>query len=175
MDADTPPKLTSTQEDYLEIIFQLEREKGSARAKDIAAGLGVSRPTVTSALQGLAKRKLIDYEPYGVFRLTPAGTAVAKEIFHRHVVLREFFRNVLQLEIDVAEDAACRCEHALNPHVMQRLGEFLLYLERSGFQESDWRESYRELLRRSPHPGKPNAQRLSELVAHWHTDSQKTS
>jgi DtxR family Mn-dependent transcriptional regulator len=41
-------------EDYLEAIFNLDREKRGVRVRDIAKRLGVRMPTVTSMLTQLA-------------------------------------------------------------------------------------------------------------------------
>ena len=145
MTAKTVRTLTSTQEDYLEAIFRLEKANGAARARDIADALGVSRPTVTSALRTLAERNYIGYEPYSLVRLTPEGEAVAKEIFHRHVVLEAFFREILKLDPQTADTTACQCEHAVNNEVITRLGQFVLFLEEKGFHDGDWRQEYEEL------------------------------
>lgn len=140
--------LTSTQEDYLEVIFRLEKQNGAARARDIAEGLGVSRPSVTSALKTLAERSFIQYEPYSLIRLTPEGEAVAREIFHRHVVLESFFREVLKLDPETSDQVACRCEHAVDADIIHRLGRFVLYLEQIGFHETDWLEVYEDMKRK---------------------------
>ncbi|HED01190.1 MAG TPA: metal-dependent transcriptional regulator, partial [Proteobacteria bacterium] len=42
--------LTSTMEDYLEAIFNLEQEVKAVRVKDIAGRMGVKLPTVTGML-----------------------------------------------------------------------------------------------------------------------------
>ena len=64
------PELTSNLEDYLEVIFLLEQEQKSARAKDIADRLGVQRASVTGALQSLSQKGLINYHPYSSVTLT---------------------------------------------------------------------------------------------------------
>ncbi len=43
--------LTSAMEDYLETIFDLDRQKKVVRVKDIAKRLSVKMPTVTSMLK----------------------------------------------------------------------------------------------------------------------------
>ncbi len=137
--------LTSKQEDYLEAIFLLEKQNGAARARDIAEALGVSRPAVTSTLRTLADKELIQYEPYSLVRLTANGQTLAEEVFHRHAVLESFFRDVLHLDQGTAESSACGCEHSVNEEVVNRLGQFLVYLKASGFHEQDWRKAYARL------------------------------
>lgn len=148
------PVLSSTQEDYLESIFKLEETLGAARSRDIAEDLGVSRSTVTSALKGLAARGLVEYEPYSLVRLTEAGKVIARDIAHRHFILGEFFHRVLQLEPEHADAVACKVEHAVDQDVIKRLGQFVLYIERSGLPWQNWRQEYARIMADAPHPGK---------------------
>ena len=53
-------KLSSTLEDYLEAIFRLEKTKRTARVRDIAQTVGVSKSTVSAALKSLAGKNLVD-------------------------------------------------------------------------------------------------------------------
>lgn len=152
MSAENTP-LSNTLEDYLVAIFHLEMERGAARSRDIAEAQGVSRSTVTSALKALAARGLIEYQPYSLVRLTPQGEPLAREIAHRNMILRRLFGDVLQLDRPLAEATACRVEHAVDAQVIKRLGQFLLYLERTGLQLDRWREDYAACMRRKPHPG----------------------
>ncbi|MFH1140008.1 MAG: metal-dependent transcriptional regulator [Pseudomonadota bacterium] len=122
------PRLSSQLEDYLEAICFLQKQDRVARAKDIAERLGVTRPSVTSALKSLAENGLISHEPYSYVVLTPAGEAVAEEITRRHGVLRDFFENFLSLPPDQADANACRVEHAVDSEAMDRLVAFLEFL-----------------------------------------------
>ena len=56
--------ITPTMEDYLEAIFNLSKEKGAIRVRDIARKLDVKMPTVTNMLKTLSEGGLIDYEKY---------------------------------------------------------------------------------------------------------------
>ena len=72
--------LTPAMEDYLEAIYNLDKEKRVVRVKDIAKTLGVKMPTVTNMLKTLSKRELIDYEKYEYLELTKKGHRIGKEI-----------------------------------------------------------------------------------------------
>ena len=145
--------MTTTLEDYLVAIFKLEMANGVARSSDIAEAQGVSRSTVTSALKGLAARGLIEYSPYSHIRLTPLGVPLAREIAHRNMILTRFFREVLMLDQDLADATACRVEHAVDARVIKRLGQFILYLERSDIDLERWLADYERLIKKNPHPG----------------------
>ena len=53
-------------EDYLEQILMLLEKKGHARSVDIAAGLDVSKPSVSVAMKRLKERELITVDDGGL-------------------------------------------------------------------------------------------------------------
>ena len=135
-------ELSSNLEDYLETIYHLERESRVARAKDIAERLKVSRASVTGALKTLGEKGLINYEPYSYVTLTKRGQGIASEIDRRHRVLKGFFQNILQLGAEVSDANACRVEHAMDQEAINRLVDFLAFLEQCPRTGPDWLESF---------------------------------
>ena len=125
----TTETLSASLEDYLEAILHIIRQKQAARAKDISKRLKVSSSSVTGALHSLAERQLINYEPYDVITLTAKGMAVAKDVVHRHEVLRDFFVKVLAVGEADADEAACLIEHAVQPTLMERFIQFVKFVE----------------------------------------------
>ena len=117
-------ELTSSKEDCLEAIWALERQDGVARVRDIAARLEVGKSAVTAALKSLAKRELVNYDPYQFITLTDRGRELAREVARRRQVLRRFLTEILGLEAEVAEANACRMEHVVDNVVLQRLIDF---------------------------------------------------
>ncbi len=122
-------ELSASLEDYLEAIFHLVAEKHVARSRDIAERLKVNRSSVTGALQSLSEKGLVHYEPYEAITLTRGGKSVARDIVRRHEVLRDFLVKVLSVEVVKADEAACRMEHAVPSQVLDRLIEFVEFLE----------------------------------------------
>ncbi|MHC4716190.1 MAG: metal-dependent transcriptional regulator [Planctomycetota bacterium] len=135
-------KLNASAEDYLEAIFQLVAESGSARTGEIARLLGVHKSTVTGALHSLADKDLVEYSPYAAAQLTARGRRVAGEIVRRHHVLHRFLREVLLLDEAVAEANACRIEHGLDREVVDRLVACIESGE-DGQSRSEWVERFR--------------------------------
>ena len=123
------PHLSESLEDYLETIFLLIREQAVARSRDIAARLNVNKSSVTGALQALAERALVNYEPYGYVTLTPAGADAAQKVLRRHEALRDFLVKVLSIDEAEADANACRMEHAVSKAVVDRLVEFADFVE----------------------------------------------
>lgn len=113
--------LSPSLEDYLQAIFWTVAAKGTARAKDIARQLGVKASSVTGALQALAEKQYVHYQPYEAVTLTGEGFDEAARVAQRHSVVREFFTGVLGLDDAAAEEKACRMEHSLGEDVTDRL------------------------------------------------------
>jgi len=128
--------LSASLEDYLEAIFNIAKQSKIARSKDIAKLLGVSKASVTGALRLLKDKGLANYKPYGYVTLTETGQAAAAEVVRKHDVLKSFFIEVLGVEPDVAQNAACKAEHALGPNIIVRLlhfSEFASESNKNGF------------------------------------------
>jgi DtxR family Mn-dependent transcriptional regulator len=113
--------LSASLEDYLEAILNLSTKDGHAHSKDIAERLNVARPSVTGALRTLKKKGLADYKPYGSVTLTKTGRKAARKVARKHEIIKSFFVDVLGVENETAQQAACKAEHALGPEVISKL------------------------------------------------------
>ncbi|AQQ09270.1 Manganese transport regulator [Sedimentisphaera cyanobacteriorum] len=122
-------KLTSGLEDYLEAIYLIQEKEGSARVKQIAGRMGVRAASVTGALQSLSAKGLIHYTPYEHIRLTQNGRNEAVRVESRHRLLKRFFEDVLCVEEQKAEEAACKCEHELHQEIYDKFASLMYFLE----------------------------------------------
>jgi DtxR family Mn-dependent transcriptional regulator len=132
--------LTASLEDYLEAIYQLARENKAARAKEISKRLGVNRSSVTGALHALSQRKLVNYAPYDIATLTPEGERVAANISHRHLILKDFFTKVLGVNASEADDSACKMEHIVSEKILNRLAQFVDFIQVCPRLDINWIE-----------------------------------
>lgn len=144
-------KLSESMEDYLETILSLEQEHKVARAKDIADRMGVLRGTVTGALKSLAEKGLINYEPYSFITLTPKGRAIGREVTRRHGIIRNFLQQVLDLDAGSAEQNACRMEHAMDRAAIDRLVQFIEYIQYCPRTGGDWVAGFTDYYSHSNH------------------------
>lgn len=138
--------LTDTLENYLEAIFRLEEERGFARVRDISNSLSVAKSAVTTALQSLSEKGLVDYEPYEPVTLSEEGRRRAERIVLRHRVIEDFLRNVLGLEAERADSMACGMEHAIDRDALERLVCFLAFVGRRREDGQSWLEEFREFI-----------------------------
>ena len=122
-------KLSASLEDYLEAIYNIAKDKGAAKAKDISVRLEVNSSSVTGALRALSKRGLVNYAPYDLISLTPEGNILAKDLVTRHESLYKFFISILAIDKPDAEDAACKIEHVIPRTVLNRLINFAAFCE----------------------------------------------
>jgi DtxR family Mn-dependent transcriptional regulator len=134
--------LSASLEDYLEAIYNIIQKKQGVRAKDISKEIGVSRSSVTGALHALSEKELINYAPYDTISLTRAGRKLAKDIVRKHVVLRDFFVTVLGIERKVAEETACRMEHEISDLVLERLVQFVEFIDTCPRAGTRWVEAF---------------------------------
>ena len=116
--------LSASLEDYLEAILNVADKDGMARSKDIAAVLDVARPSVTGALKLLAKKGLVNYQPYGYVTLTQTGNVQAAKVAKKHDIIKSFFMDILGVDAPVAHKAACKAEHLLGPTIVSRMRDF---------------------------------------------------
>ena len=116
--------LSASQEDYLEAILNVADASGVARSTDIAVSLGVAKPSVTGAIKLLAHRGLVNYKPYGCVTFTQKGFSQAGRVAQRHEIIKTFFVDVLGVDADIAQKAACKAEHLLGPVIISRMRDF---------------------------------------------------
>lgn len=117
--------LTHSLEDYLEIIYIIEKNEGIVRITDIANALSFSKASVSQAISLLKSENLVVQARYGKIKLTSEGLEQAKFIYSRHKMLSEFFSKVLNVSPRVAETDACRAEHILSVETLKNIEIFL--------------------------------------------------
>ena len=118
-------KLTPNMENYLETVFVLQREHGHAHVRDIAKTMRIKMPSVTEALRKLKRANLINYERYSSVTLTPRGKSIAQKVIKRHQVLYKFLHEILGVDKSVAEEDACKIEHATSRQTLKKLKQFV--------------------------------------------------
>ena len=118
--------LSATQKRYLFAIGKLGLEGNEVVSKDIAAYLGVKRPSASKMLTVLTENGLIEKEYYGKVLLTQQGLRLANGLYTNYMLLYEYFHTYLGVgEADSEHDAlSCVCE--LSPDGLQRMASHAL-------------------------------------------------
>ena len=111
-------------EDYLEAILMLQEEKGYARSVDIAARLGVTKPSVSFAMKKLRENGYIIMDEENLISLTPTGDGIARRICDRHRTITNFLIS-LGVESATAREDACKMEHDLSEASYEAMRRYL--------------------------------------------------
>lgn len=122
---------TATAEDYVELIADLLREEGEARAVDLARRMGVSQPTVTATIRRLQRDGLVETKPYRGLFLTEEGERLAKAAKARHDLVVRFLL-ALGLDPETAEADAEGLEHHVSEKALEAFARFLAERETPG-------------------------------------------
>lgn len=101
-------------EEYLESILDIEEKDGIAKTSAIAKCMKVAPASVTEALQTLADKGFVHYEPYKGATLTELGREMARKVKRRHRLLEVFLNDVLHINRENIHDEACKMEHTLS-------------------------------------------------------------
>ncbi len=117
--------LTSREEDYLEAIYLLTGRHVAVGLTDVARELGVTLPTVKSAVTRLKERGLVDQKHYGKIVLNPMGHKIGAEIYRAHRALRVFLNEILRVPLEISETEACLMEHAISKDTLKKLECFV--------------------------------------------------
>jgi DtxR family manganese transport transcriptional regulator len=115
---------TETAEDYVELIADLIEQKGEARLVDLADYLGVTKPTVTNAIQRLQRDGYVESAPYRAIFLTAKGRDLAATSRDRHRVVREFLI-ALGVEAETADADAEGIEHHVSEQTLTAFRRFV--------------------------------------------------
>lgn len=114
-------ELTAPVEDYLKIIYDIEREEDAAATNDIAQRLQIAPASVSGMVRRLAGQGLVDYERYRGVRLTESGRRAALRTIRRHRVIEAYLVQALGYSWDVVHEEAERLEHAASDDLIDRM------------------------------------------------------
>lgn len=112
-------------EDYLEAILRLREQKGFVRSVDIAALLGVTKPSVSFAMKKLRENGYITMAEDNLITLTETGAEIALRVYNRHKTLVTFLTSIGVSEETAREDA-CKIEHDISEETFEALRRQLL-------------------------------------------------
>ncbi|MBR1528482.1 MAG: metal-dependent transcriptional regulator [Oscillospiraceae bacterium] len=117
--------LHESGEDYLETIYLLSKKKDFLRSIDIATELNYSKASISRAMKLLREAGLITMGEDGQIKLTKAGHQKATEVYSRHTLLTDFFKDELGVNEITAEKDACRIEHVISEETFLRLRAYM--------------------------------------------------
>lgn len=117
---------------YLMTIAELHKERGYARAVDVAEQMGISRSAAHLGLKALKSKGLVIEDERHFYRLPDDSLLLAHHIMGNRSLLVRFFSEILGTPEDEAEQNACLIEHILTEDAAQRLLAFVKMLTEDG-------------------------------------------
>ena len=117
--------LSSSMEDYLREIYVLALKSEEVRVTDVAKVLGISKPSVNRAMNGLKEQGYIEHEHYGSIRLTEEGVQAGKNIYDTYKVVYKFLTDILDIPPSDAEIEAHLLEHDISKNTRKKLKKFM--------------------------------------------------
>jgi DtxR family Mn-dependent transcriptional regulator len=119
--ANTQDDLSGPVEDYLKVIYDVERRTGAAATNEIAQRLSVAAASVSGMIRRLAEQGLVSHEPYRGVRLTETGRRAALRTLRRHRVIECYLTEALGYKWDGVHEEAERLEHAASDELIERM------------------------------------------------------
>ena len=113
-----------TIEDYVELVYDLQKSKKIVHTNDIAFALDINPASVTEIFQKLNEEGYINYEKYTGARLTKKGRELAINTKRKHNIITEFLV-ILGVDKKIAEIDACEMEHIIHPTTLETIIKFV--------------------------------------------------
>lgn len=111
-------------ENYLEALYILSLQTGHVRSVDIANRLELSRASVSKAVKKLEEEGHLIMESDGELVLTESGLAIGRNIDEKHRALKQLLIH-MGVSDGIAEEDACKIEHALSDETFDCLKAYL--------------------------------------------------
>ena len=129
--------LTSSMEDYLEMIYRSCSQDGYSRVGKVSEMLHVKPSSASKMIFKLADMGYIRYDRYEIIRLTEAGQKAGAALLRRHTVIEEFLR--LVGSPNVLEETEL-IEHSLSPSTVENLQALIEYFHSDAQAEGKYRK-----------------------------------
>jgi DtxR family transcriptional regulator, Mn-dependent transcriptional regulator len=119
----TPTDLrpTPTIEDYLAIIYVMERDEGEVIAARLAESLEVAPPTVTVTLKRMERDGWLAALPAKGIHLTDKGCEAARSVIRRHMLTEWMLARMLKVPWSRVHAEAHQIEHTISDEIESRM------------------------------------------------------
>jgi len=112
---------TETIEDYLQLIYTMQREGAPIIAARIKERKGVSAPTAWATLKRMERDGLLSLGRGHRIELSNQGQELAESIIRRHMLAERLLTDILKLDWADVHDEAHKMEHAISPLIEKQI------------------------------------------------------
>lgn len=116
-------ELTSSMEDYLEMICRLMQNTEIVRVQTLSRSLHVNPSSVSKMMRILDEKGFIKFERYGYIMLTTKGRQTGNYLLHRHQILHRFLclLNDSENELEQVE----KIEHFIDKRTVKNIEKLM--------------------------------------------------
>ena len=112
---------TPTIEDYLGVMYTLDRDGESIIGAKLSELLEVSAPTVTVTLKRMIRDNWITMDPDKEIHLTKKGAAAAASIIRKHMLTEWMLSRILDVPWSQVHEEAHKIEHSISTDVAEKM------------------------------------------------------
>lgn len=128
--------LSSSMEDYLEMIYRLASNKGYTRISDLSIALNVQPPSASKMVQKLSDLAYLHYQKYGLIELSESGKLLGEYLLYRHETIDKFL-HMLGVKEGILEETE-KIEHNLSKETVNKISCLLTFWD----EHPDVQEEY---------------------------------
>ena len=115
--------ITSSMEDYLEMIYRIHATGEIVRVGVVAGRLNVKPSSATKMVDNLKHQGLVISEKYGYIQLTQAGLELGQYLVSRHEALHRLLCYINQSENELEQVE--KIEHFINMETVENIKKLL--------------------------------------------------
>jgi len=115
--------ITSSMEDYLEMIYRIHIKGEAVRVGTVAGLLNVKPSSATKMIANLKNQGLISSEKYGYIQLTEAGSKLGKYLVFRHDTIHRLLCYINQSDNELEQVE--KIEHFINMETVENIKKLL--------------------------------------------------
>jgi DtxR family Mn-dependent transcriptional regulator len=112
---------TPTIEDYLAIMFIMERDGEKIIARRLAESLDVSSPTVAVTLKRMERDGWVEIEVHKNIQLTEEGCEAARSVIRRHMLTEWMLARMLTVPWSEIHNDAHAIEHTISDDIEDKM------------------------------------------------------
>lgn len=117
--------ISTTSEEYLKVIYVLQKQNGLVRVTDIANKIGCSKPNVTKQLNILKNSKMIKYESYGKIELTTDGLEQAKRVLIASDIIYLLLCNIIGIDNEIAKNESIKIKGVISDDTLKNITNYV--------------------------------------------------
>lgn len=130
--------LTNSMEDYLEMIYRNSLISGYTRINELSKSLNIRPSSATKMVQKLSQIGFVQYEKYGIIKLTEKGESMGEFLLKRHSIIESFLINI-GVEKDILVNIEL-IEHSVTGETLEKIELLNTFLK----QNKDIKEKFQK-------------------------------